>query len=132
MGGGSDIDAKKTAIVFIEFQNEFAAEGGKLHEPVKPVMESTGMLAKAEQTASVMREVGGMVVHMAIKFKEDSSDNPNKGLGILSGCSDGKLFTENTWNSEFCDSMKPLEGDLVLDSKRGLDSFPHTTLEADL
>jgi len=130
--GGSDLDAKKTAIVLIEFQNEFATEGGKLHEAVKPVMEITGMLAKAEKTAAVMREVGGMVVHMAIKFKEDSSDNPNKGLGILGGCNDGKLFTANTWNSEFCASMKPLEGDVVLDSKRGLDSFPHTTLEAEL
>ena len=29
--GGLGIDPSKTALLFIEFQNEFASEGGKLH-----------------------------------------------------------------------------------------------------
>ena len=35
------LDPKETAFVFIEYQNEFTTEGGKLHDAVKDVMEAT-------------------------------------------------------------------------------------------
>lgn len=35
------LDPSETAFVFIEFQNEFTTEGGKLHDAVKDVMEKT-------------------------------------------------------------------------------------------
>ena len=35
------LDPKETAFVFIEYQNEFTTEGGKLHDAVKDVMEQT-------------------------------------------------------------------------------------------
>ena len=41
--GGAVIDASKTALLLIEYQNEFTSEGGKLHDAVKGVMASTGM-----------------------------------------------------------------------------------------
>ena len=40
--GGIKVDAKKTAVVFIEYQNEFTTEGGKLHEAVKGCAERHG------------------------------------------------------------------------------------------
>ena len=33
------IDPKRTAVVLIEFQNDFTSEGGALHEAVSGVME---------------------------------------------------------------------------------------------
>lgn len=36
------LDPRETAFVFIEYQNEFTTEGGKLHDAVKDVMDSTG------------------------------------------------------------------------------------------
>merc|ERR1719333_884048 len=65
-------------------------------------------------------------------FKADASDNPNKGLGILAGCAKDSLFTEGSWNAEFCDAMKPAEGDVVVQGKKGLDAFPGTDLEETL
>jgi nicotinamidase-related amidase len=38
------IDPKRTAVVLIEFQNDFTSEGGVLHDAVRGVMDSTGML----------------------------------------------------------------------------------------
>ena len=35
------LDPADTAFVFIEYQNEFTTEGGKLHDAVKDVMEKT-------------------------------------------------------------------------------------------
>merc|ERR1711933_61323 len=59
----------------------------------------------------------------------DSSDNHNKDLGILKGCSDNNLFTADSWNAQFCDAMQPQEGDLILQGKKGLDSFPNTNMD---
>jgi len=130
--GGSEIVPKRTAMVCIEFQNEFTTPGGKLHEAVKGVMESTDMLAKTAATVAALRSAGGVVMHVPIMFKADASDNPNKKLGILAGCANDSLFTEGTWNSEFCEQMKPLADDIVIKGKKGLDAFPNTTLEAEL
>merc|ERR1712183_623727 len=81
------------------------------------------------KVADAMRGKGGKVMHAAIMFKEDASDNPNKGLGILAGCAGDKLFTEGSWNADYCDAMKPKDGDLIVVGKKGLDAFPGTNLE---
>jgi len=130
--GGTDIVASKTALVCIEYQNEFTTEGGKLYGGVKDVMASTGMLAKTAALAEAVRAAGGKVFHVPIMFKADGTDNPNKNLGILAGCYKDSLFTENTWNSEICKEMAPKEGDVVVTGKKGLDAFPNTSLEPEL
>ena len=40
------IDPKKTAVVLIEYQNDFTSEGGVLHGAVSEVMDQTKMLSK--------------------------------------------------------------------------------------
>merc|ERR1712110_497135 len=84
--GGCDIVPGKTACIFIEYQNEFTTEGGKLHDGCKAVMEETGMLDKSAEVAKTARAAGIKIMHTPITFAEDASDNPNKGLGILKGC----------------------------------------------
>ena len=49
---------KSTALVLIEYQNDFTTEGGTLHGAVKPVMDSTGMLGNTVATAAVERTAG--------------------------------------------------------------------------
>ena len=87
------MDPSKTALLFIEFQNEFTSEGGKLHPQVKEVMGMTGMLENASRLARDMRRCGVKVFHAPITFAPDGSDNPNKNLGILGGCDNERLFT---------------------------------------
>merc|ERR1712232_1148303 len=89
-------------------------------------------MGKTAALAGEVRAAGGKVFHVPIMFKEDATDNPNKKLGILGGCADGKLFTEATWNSEFCKEMAPQEGDVIVKGKKGLDAFPHSDLHAQL
>jgi len=127
--GGEAVEATKLGLVMIEFQNEFTSEGGKLHDGVKPVMEETGMMQKANDAAAAVRAAGGKVLHCPISFAADMSDNPNKNLGILKGCADGGLFVEGTWNSEICSEIMQAEGDLKVTGKKGLDAFPGTDLE---
>ena len=75
-----------------------------MHDAVKGVMEETDMLKKSAAVAAKARECGAKVFHIGIQFKQDHSDNPNGGMGILAGCKGGELFTEGTWNAGACNS----------------------------
>ena len=75
--GGCAVDPSKTAILCIEYQNEFTTEGGKLHGAVKPVMTSTGMLDKSVELRAAARAAGVKVFHEGITFADDALDNPN-------------------------------------------------------
>lgn len=127
--GGVEIDAAKTALVMIEFQNEFATENGKLNGAVAESMAATNMLPNAIAACAGARAKGCKVMMCPITFKPDGSDNPNGGLGILKGCQEGELFQEGTWGAEFAAGMAPAEGDLTVVGKHGLDAFPGSNLE---
>ena len=43
-GEGPGLQAATTALLLVEFQNEFCTEGGALHEAVKENMQQTNML----------------------------------------------------------------------------------------
>ena len=73
------LDPKKTAVVMIEFQNDFTTEGGALHGAVKGVMESTNMLQNAQDTVTKARELGATIIHAPITFAKgypELGDNP--------------------------------------------------------
>ena len=64
--GGCDIDASKTAVLCIEYQNEFTTEGGKLYESVKGVMDSTNMMDNSVDVCDAARKAGAKVFHAPI------------------------------------------------------------------
>tara|TARA_B110001469_G_scaffold123883_1_gene136598 strand:+ start:72 stop:1256 length:1185 start_codon:yes stop_codon:yes gene_type:complete len=131
--GGSAIVPSSTALLMLEFQNDFASPGGKLHLSVKGVMDSLDMLAKCQSLCAAARQAGAKVFHVPISFeKRDGSDNPNAKLGILKGCQDGQLFRAHEWGADFHPMMSPAPGDVVIRGKRGLDAFPGTDLAARL
>jgi len=50
------MDPKKTALVLIEYQNDFTSKGGTLHDAVKGVMETNNMLQNTVETVKKARE----------------------------------------------------------------------------
>ena len=130
--GGCSFNPSKAALVMIEFQNEFTTEGGKLHESVRKVMEETDMLKKTGAVKDLCKSKGIKCIYAPISFDSTGKDNPNKGLGILKGCSDGQLFSKDTWNMQHYEPLNPNDDDIVVQGKKGLDAFPGTDLEKHL
>ena len=123
------MDAKTTAVVLIEFQNDFTSEGGTLHGAVKPVMEQTNMLANAVETAKEARALGATIIHAPITFADDYRELTATPYGILKGVVDSKSFRKGTWGAEIVDVLKPAPGDIVIEGKRGLCGFASTNLD---
>jgi ureidoacrylate peracid hydrolase len=123
------MNPKKTALILIEYQNEFTTEGGKLHDAVKQVMESTRMLENTVETVKKARELGATIVYVPITFAEDQRDYGPHPYGILQGAREGEAFQKGTWGAEIVDVLQPQKGDVVVEGKRGLDGFATTNLD---
>ena len=126
-----DVNPEKTALVLIEYQNDFTSDGGALHGAVKDVMDDTGMLANSQKMVDEARRAGATIVHAPITFAEGYGElgDPGKVYGILKGVIDSNAFVKGTWGAEICDEMAPKKGDIVVEGKRGLDTFATTNLD---
>ncbi|HEY7718986.1 MAG TPA: isochorismatase family protein, partial [Pedococcus sp.] len=62
------MDPRTTAVVLIEFQNDFTSEGGALHGAVAGSMAETNMLENAKEVVAAAREAGATIIHAPISF----------------------------------------------------------------
>lgn len=123
------MDPKTTAVVLIEFQNDFTSEGGALHGAVNESMQASNMLANAKQVADAARADGATIIHSPISFKAGYGEITDHPYGILAGVVDSNAFVQGTWGADFVDEIQPDEADIVLEGKRGLDAFGSTNLD---
>lgn len=123
------MDPKKTALVMIEFQNDFTTEGGALHGAVKPVMESNNMLKNTVDTVAEARNAGVTIVHAPINFVKGFFEITDHPYGILKGVVDSNAFIKGSWGGKIDDRLEPQKGDIIVEGKRGLDTFASTNLD---
>lgn len=123
------IDPKTTAVVLIEYQNDFTSEGGILHGAVEAVMDKTNMLANTKQVVDAARAAGVTVMHAPITFAKGYGELSAHPYGILKGVVDGQCFVKGSWGAAITNELAPQEGDIVIEGKRGLDTFASTNLD---
>src|ERR1700704_1405227 len=122
------MDPKTTAVVLIEFQNDFTTPRGVFHDGVKDVMRSTNMLAHTVKVANAARAAGATVMHVAISFAEGYRELGHP-YGILKDVADNQAFRKDTWGAAIVEVLKPQPDDIVIEGKRGLDAFASTNLD---
>ncbi|MCG2802298.1 MAG: cysteine hydrolase [Cellulomonas sp.] len=123
------MNPETTALVMIEFQNDFTSEGGALHDAVKDSMGSTGMLDNARRALDAARAAGVTVIHSPISFAPGYHEITSHPYGILKGVVDSTAFVKGTWGAAFVEAVAPEGDDIVIEGKRGLDAFGSTNLD---
>jgi ureidoacrylate peracid hydrolase len=123
------MNPKQTAVVLIEYQNDFTSDGGTLHAAVKPVMDRSKMLANTVETVKKARALGATIVHAPITFTDDYRELTSQPYGILKGVVDSRSFRKGTWGADIVDALKPDAKDIVIEGKRGLCGFASTNLD---
>ena len=123
------MDPKTTALVLIEYQNDFTSEGGALHNGVKAVMQRTNMLAHTVKTVAEARKAGVAVMFAPISFAAGYGEITSEPYGILKGVVDAKAFVRGSWGAAIVDALRPEPEDIVIEGKRGLDTFASTNLD---
>jgi ureidoacrylate peracid hydrolase len=123
------LDPKTTAVVLIEYQNDFTSDGGVLHGAVAEVMNKTDMLANTREVVDAARSAGATVMHAPIMFAKGYNEISSHPYGILKGVVDGNAFVKDTWGAEIVEDLAPADSDIVIEGKRGLDTFASTNLD---
>src|SRR4029079_8675470 len=123
------IDPSTTAVILIEYQNDFTSEGGVLHGAVEEVMNKTNMLDHTHEVVDAARSAGATVMHAPITFAEGYHELSSHPYGILKGVVDGNAFVKGSWGAAIVDELAPADGDIVIEGKRGLDTFASTNLD---
>ncbi|TWE10276.1 cysteine hydrolase family protein [Rudaeicoccus suwonensis] len=123
------LDPSRTAVVLIEFQNEFTSPGGVLHDAVAPVMDKTGMLANTVAFVDKARAAGVTIMHAPITFAPGFGELTRHPYGILAGVVGGNAFVKGTWGADIVDDLALADGDILIEGKRGLDTFASTNLD---
>lgn len=118
-----------TALVLIEFQNDFTTPGGVFHDAVKDVMHATDMLANTATTVQQARKLGVKIIHLPIQFADGYPELTLRSYGILKGVADGSAFRAGSWGAEITDALTHESSDIVVEGKRGLDGFATTGLD---
>ena len=73
--------AEETVVMFIEFQNDFCKEGGKLHDLVREEMARNHTIENALRLLKGARDKGAYILH--VPFELDTGrfeENPQDGL----------------------------------------------------
>jgi len=118
---------KDTAFIFIEFQNEFCAEKGFCHPLVQAELARLKTLENGQKLLNFVRTKEFTVIHCPFVFDPIWYDAMNPG-GLQDTFYHEKAFQPDSWGATIIEPMRPLENEVVLIGKHGLNGFAHTGL----
>lgn len=119
------MNPQQTAVMLIEFQNEFCTEGGKFHDAVKSEIQRQNTIANGRRLLEGARQAGCLIIHSPFIFDEAWVDGC-QACGILAGAKELGACRPGEWGAQIIDEMAPADGEIVLEGKRALSAFTNT------
>jgi len=106
-------DARKTAVMVIDMQNDFIKEKGKLYVP-----RSESLIKPIKSLLNAAREAGATIIYTQDWHHEGDPEFEVWGEHALAG----------SWGAEIVEELKPKEGEFIV-RKPSYDAFYGTPLE---
>jgi ureidoacrylate peracid hydrolase len=139
------IDPSRTAVIVVDMENDFGAEGGMFARAGMDISAIRGVIAPTAKVLSAARRSVIKVVYLKMAFQPDLSDaglpdSPNwlkhapLGVGDTVVAPDGResrILIRDTWNTDIVDELVPEEDDIVL-YKHRFSGFYETELDETL
>jgi ureidoacrylate peracid hydrolase len=139
------LDPARTAVLVVDMQNDFGAEGGMFHRAGIDISMIRAAIAPTARVIHAARAAGIQVVFLKMAFLEDLSDAgppdcPNRvrhlrmGVGKTVRAPNGeasRILVRDTWNTDIVKELAPSAHDIVL-YKHRFSGFFETALDATL
>ena len=136
------IDLARTAVVVVNMQNDFGAEGGMFHRAGIDISSIRQAIVPMARVLAAARKSGMKIVYLKMEFRPDLSDlgpvdSPNwithkrSGVGeriTTPDGTEGRIMIRDTWNTQIVCELAPEPGDIVI-SKHRFSGFYGTDLE---
>lgn len=107
----SEIDAKKTAMIVVDMQNDFVAEGAPMETPA-----ARAVVPKVAEALRICREAGINVIYTAHVHREDGCD-----MGLFAmhpPIADRVALVDGTSGAEIYPDLAPAPGEHVIKKHR--------------
>jgi nicotinamidase-related amidase len=123
-------EPRNTALLCIDFYNDFLSEGGKLWPWVKDMAEELHLLDNLRTIVRTVREAGITVYHVPHhRWEPGDYADWKYPTPYQLGAAERKAFAKDSWGGTFHDDFPVLEGDVVATEHWGSSGFPNTDLE---
>jgi len=136
------IDVTKTAIVIVDMQNDFGAEGGLFHRAGIDTSMIRAAVAQTGRVLDLARRAGMKVVYLKMAFRPDLSDagapgSPNYARHLMLGAgtvvrapngAESRVLIRDTWNTDIVPELAPEADEIVL-YKHRFSGFYQTELD---
>lgn len=129
--GAEQLNPKETAVLFVDFQNEFAAENGNLYPILKDELKRKNVLENAVSLMRAARERGVLIIHTTAGYSpgyaELDSSNPGLFHKIVRA---RKAFAAGSPGVELWEPLRPgpKDTDIVLKGRSAMSGFTGTDL----
>ena len=122
------LELAKTAVLVIDMQNDFGAEGGMFNRAGIDISSIRSAVEPTRRVIGAARQTGIPIVYLKMAFKPDLSDagpaqSPNNtrhmrlGIGSSVSAPDGRpsrILIRDTWSTDILDELAPEANDLVV------------------
>ena len=123
----AELDPRNTAVILIEFQNEFCSPGGLLHDLVKDEMQRLNTVSNAVRLTEAALERGCLIIHAPFIYNPRWTQR-KKPEGIIEVIKEERMFRAGEWGSRIIEDFQPKIGEIVLNKKFVLSAFDYTHL----
>ncbi|MDY0885695.1 isochorismatase family cysteine hydrolase [Dongia soli] len=129
----SSYDPNTTALLCIDFYNDFLSEGGKLWPWVKDMVQQNNLLDNLRTIVRTAHEVGVTVYHVPHhRWEPGDYVNWKYPSPYQLGAAERQAFAKGTWGGTFHDDFQVQPGDIVATEHWASSGFPNTDLDHQL
>jgi nicotinamidase-related amidase len=133
MAGTNTYDRKTTALLCVDFYNDFLSEQGKLWPWVKEMAEEMNLLDNLRTIVRTARELGIAVSHVPHHRWEPGDYVSWKYPSPYQlGGAERQIFAKDTWGGTFHEDFQVQPGDIVATEHWASSGFPNTDLDHQL
>lgn len=123
------MNCSKTALILLEFQNDFITPGGKLYPLVCPSLIKNNVVENVGKIIDAARSNGILIIHAPIQFSSDYSEMGNETYGILKAVKDSGALVRGSWGAGLAPVIAVAENDIIITGKSTIDAFSGTSLD---
>jgi len=122
------LDAKRTAMLIQDLQNDVIIEGGAFAESGSPQhAKDQNVVENVKSLADAMRKAGGHVIHVWY-IVEEGAPGLKLNAPLFNGVKDTNALVRGTWGAAPADGLEPQAGDHVVEKMR-MSGWQGTRLE---
>ena len=123
-------DPKITALLCIDFYNDFLHEKGKLWPWVKEIAEQVNLLSNLCAIVTAARKAGIRIIHVPHhRMEPDTYKHWKYPSPYQLQAAKNMIFARGEWGGEFHDDFKPQPNDFVCTEHWASSGFPNTDLD---